>query len=162
MARYISPQLRGWIESKLEDWLELTINREKTRIIDLKQPEQSLDFLGYTFRYDQDQYGRPQRYWNLEPSCKAREREREALRGLINPKQCCTPLPELIERVNRHLRGWSNYFKLGYPRKAFRQLNHFVRYRLGRHLQRRSQRGWRARQGVSLYAHLEHMGLAAL
>ncbi len=162
MARYISPQLRGWIESKLEGWLELTINRDKTRIVDLKQPEQALDFLGYTFRYDRDQYGRPQRYWNLEPSRKAMGREREALRGLINPQQCCTPLPELIERVNRHLRGWSNYFRLGYPRKAFRLINHFVRYRVGRHLQRRSQRGWRARQGVSLYAHLEHMGLVAL
>lgn len=162
LARYISPQLRGWIEKKLEGWLELTINREKTRMVDLKQPGQSLDFLGYTFRYDRDQYGRPQRYWNLEPSCKTMGREREALRGLINPQQCCTPLPELIERVNRHLRGWSNYFKLGHPRKAFRRINHFVRYRLGRHLQRRSQRGWRVRKGVSLYAHLDHMGLVAL
>jgi RNA-directed DNA polymerase len=162
MARYISPQLREWIEGQLEGWLDLQINRDKTRIVDLQQPGQSLDFLGYTFRNDRDQYGRPQRYWNLEPSRRAMEREREALRGLINPHQSHTPLPELIERVNRHLRGWSNYFALGYPRKAFRQINHFVRYRLGRHLQRRSQRGWRAREGVSLYAHLDHLGLIAL
>lgn len=162
MARYISPQLRRWIEGKLEGWLDLQINRDKTRIVDLKQPDQSLDFLGYTFRYDRDQYGRPQRYWNLEPSCKTMAREREALRELINPQQSHTPLPELIERLNRHLRGWSNYFQLGFPRKAFRQINHFVRYRLGRHLQRRSQRGWRAREGVSLYAHLDHLGLVAL
>jgi hypothetical protein len=33
---------------------------------------------------------------------------------------------------------------------------------LGRHLQRRSQRGWRVREGVSLYAHLDHLGLVAL
>jgi RNA-directed DNA polymerase len=162
MARFISPQLRNWIEGKLEGWLGLQINREKTRILDLRQPGQSLDFLGYTFRSDRDQYGRPQRYWNLEPSRKAMDREREALRGLIGPQQSHTPIRELIGRVNRHLRGWSKYFGLGYPRKAFRQLNHFVRYRLGRHLQRRSQRGWRAREGVSLYAHLEHLGLIAL
>lgn len=162
MARYISPRLRDWIEGKLEGWLGLTINREKTRIVDLKQPEQSLDFLGYTFRYDRDQYGRPQRYWNLVPSAKTMNREREALRGLIKPQQCATPMPELIGRLNRHLRGWSNYFKLGFPRSAFNQINHFVRYRLGRHLQRRSQRGWRAPQGVSLYAHLKHLGLVAL
>lgn len=162
MARYISARLRVWIEDKLEGWLELQINREKTRIVDLKRPGQRLDFLGYTFRYDRDQYGRPQRYWNLEPSSKAMKREREALRGLINPHQSHTPMPELIERVNRHRRGWSNYFRLGYPRKAFRQLNHFVQYRLGRHLQRRSQRGWRAPKGVSLYAHLHHLGLVGL
>jgi RNA-directed DNA polymerase len=162
LAHWISPQLRNWIEGKLEGWLGLQVNRDKTRIVDLRQPGQSLDFLGYTFRQDRDRYGRSQRYWNLVPSRKALERERETLRGLINPQQSHTPLPELIGRLNRHWRGWSNYFRLGYPRAAFRQINQFVGYRLGRHLQRRSQRGWRARQGVSLDAHLKHLGLVAL
>ena len=130
LTRYISPQLRDWIEGKLEGWLGLQLNREKTRVLDLRQTGQSLDFLGYTFRYDRDQYGRGQRYWNLQPSAKARAREREAVRQLINPKQSYTPLPELIERLNRHLRGWANYFGLGYPRQTFRDLNHFVRCRL--------------------------------
>ncbi len=163
LARQISPQLRGWMEGKLEGWLGLQINREKTRVLDLRQSGQSLDFLGYTFRYDRDQYGRShRRYLNLQPSRQAMAREREALRQLINPQQCHTPLPELIGRLNRHLRGWANYFGLGYPRKPFRSLNHFVRCRLGQHLHRRSQRGWRVRQGVSLYAHLKHLGLVAL
>jgi len=162
LARYQSARLRDWIEGKLEGWLGLQINRDKTRVLDLRQPGQSLDFLGYTFRQDRDQYGRPQRYWNLVPSRKARARERNALRGLINPHQSHTPLPELIGRVNRHLRGWANYFGLGYPRATFRALNHFVRYRLGKHLRRRSQRGWRPRRGISLYAHLNHLGLVSL
>lgn len=162
LARYHSARLRDWIEGKLEGWLGLQINRDKTRVRDLRQRGQSLDFLGYTFRLDRDQYGRPQRYWNLVPSRKARARERQALRGLINPQQSHTPLPELIGRVNRQLRGWANYFGLGYPRQTFRHLNHFVRYRLGRHLRRRSQRGWRPRQGMSLYAHLNHLGLVSL
>jgi RNA-directed DNA polymerase len=163
LAPYISLRLRGWIEGKLEGWLGLQINREKTRVLNLQQPGQSLDFLGYTFRYDRDQYGRgTRRYLNLQPSRKAMARERQALRQLISLHQSHTPLPELIGRVNRNLRGWSNYFKLGYPRQAFRHLNHFVRHRLYKHLQRRSQRGWRARQGVSLHAHLQHLGLAAL
>jgi RNA-directed DNA polymerase len=162
LARYISPKLRDWIEGKLEGWLGLQINREKTRVLDLRQTGQRLDFLGYTFRYNRDQYGRAQQYWNLQPSDKASLGERQALRQLINPKQSHTPLPELIERLNRHLGGWANYFGLGYPRPTFRALNHFVRYRLGKHLRRRSQRGWRPRQGVSLYTHLEHLGLVAL
>jgi RNA-directed DNA polymerase len=162
LARYISPQLQGWIEGKLEGWLDLQINREKTRIVNLREPGQSLDFLGYTFRQDRDRYGRLQRYWNLEPSAKTMAREREALRQKINSHQSHTPLPDLIGQVNRHLRGWANYFQLGYPRKAFRHLNRFVQERLGRHLHRRSQRGWRARTGISLSAHLEHMGLVAL
>lgn len=162
MARYCGSKLRNWIEGKLEGWLGLQINRDKTRTLDLRDPSQSLDFLGYTFRWHRDQYGRPQGYWHLEPSRKTMDREREALRGLIGPQQCFTPVPELIGRVNRHLQGWSKYFRLGFPRKAFRQLNHFVRSRLGRHLHRRSQRGWRAREGVSLFAHLQQLGLKAL
>ena len=162
LARYVSPRLRDWIEGKLEGWLGLQINRDKTRVLDLRPPGQGLDFLGYTFRQDRDQYGRPQRYWNLVPSRKALARERDTLRGLINHRQSHTPLPELIGRLNRHLRGWANYFGLGYPRASFRHLNRFVRYRLGMHLRRRSQRGWRARAGVSLYAHLDHLGLVRL
>lgn len=160
LARYISPKLRGWIEAKLEGWLKLTINREKTRVVNVN--EQSLDFLGYTFRYERDLYGRAFRYLNLCPSRKAMERERERLRLLVNARQCCTPLPELIERINRHLRGWGNYFALGNPRMAFREINHLVRARLGKHLHRRSQRGWRQREGITLYAHLQTLGLKPL
>jgi RNA-directed DNA polymerase len=162
LARWMSPQLQHWIEDKLEGWLGLKINREKTRVVKLQEPGASLDFLGYTFSYHRDQYGRDQRYLTLHPSAKAMMRERDALRQRINAKQCCTPLPELILTLNRHLRGWANYFQLGHSRKQFRALNHFVRYRLGRHLQRRSQRGWRPRKGATLYSHLEHMGLLAL
>jgi len=75
-------------------------------------------------------------------------RHRSKRAAVINHRQSHTPLPGLIGRLKRHLRGWANYFGQGYPRGSFRQLNRFARYRLGKHLQRRSQRGWRARQGV--------------
>lgn len=35
LARYQGEKLSGWIESKLEGWMELEINRDKTRVIDL-------------------------------------------------------------------------------------------------------------------------------
>jgi RNA-directed DNA polymerase len=161
LARYISQPLEGWIEAKLEGWLGLQLNREKTRIVKLQQPGQSLDFLGYTFRYDLNLYG-PGRYLRLAPSRKTMVRAREKLRQLINQHQCHTPLPELIGRLNRYLRGWSGYFRLGHPKRAFNHINHFIGYRLHHHLHRRSQRGWRPRQGVTLYAHLQHLGLNTL
>jgi len=70
-----------------------------------KKSDGLLDFMGYTFRYDRDLYGRPQRYWNLVPSRKAMARERDAMWALINRHQSHTPMRELIGRVNRHLRG---------------------------------------------------------
>jgi RNA-directed DNA polymerase len=162
MARYIGPRLKAFIEQKIEGWLGLCINREKTRVYDAREPGQTLDFLGYSFRYDRDRHGRARRYWNLIPSDKALQRERDALRQMTGPEQCYTPLPELIERLNRQMRGWANYFSLGYPRMAHRHINRYVRERLTRHAQRRSQRGYKPAKEVSYYAHFQHMGLIYL
>jgi RNA-directed DNA polymerase len=162
LARYQGERLTGWIESKLETWMGLEINREKTRVVDLQQRGESLDFLGYTFRYDRDLKGRDKQYLNVCASKKALARERESLREKTGPKQCFKPVPMLIEEINRHLAGWSNYFRYGYPRKAFRQINRFVRSRLVVHLKRRSQRPFRPPEGVTFYEHLNKLGLVYL
>lgn len=138
LARYQSQQLRGFIEGKLEGWMGLVVNREKTRVVNLKEPRTSLDFLGYTFRFDRDRHGGTHRYLSLAPSAKALAREREVLRQMTEPEQSHTPLPEMIQGINRHLKGWGKYFNLGYPRKARRQINAYIRERLTYHLQRRS------------------------
>lgn len=162
LARTIDAGMTGWIESKLEGWMGLEINREKTREVDVRKEGESLDFLGYTFRFDRDLYGRPRRYLNLFASRKAMAREREQLRGLTGPRMCFKPLPRMIEELNEHLRGWANYFGKGYPRKAFRQINRYVRSRLCQHLKRRSQRPWRPPKGTTHYEQLEKMGLIYL
>ena len=59
-----------WITNRLEDWLGLSINREKTSVVHLKQGE-SLEFLGFTFRYDRDLQGRDHHYLNIVPSKKS-------------------------------------------------------------------------------------------
>src|SRR5215471_13658960 len=37
LARYQSTRLQGWVESRLEGWLRLEINREKTRVVKLRE-----------------------------------------------------------------------------------------------------------------------------
>lgn len=162
LARYQSQRLVQFIESKLEQWMGLELNREKTRIVDLKQAGASLDFLGYTFRYDRDRQGRPRRYLNVTPSKKALMKERATLREMTSSRYCFKPIPELIEGVNRNLQGWSAYFSVGYPRQAYGNLNYYVQQRLQLHLARRSQRPYRAPKGVSLYSHLQALGLQRL
>jgi RNA-directed DNA polymerase len=162
MARYQSKELVGFIETKLEGWLGLTINREKTRIVNLKTAGASLDFLGYTFRYDRDLKGRDWKYLNVAPSQKALAREREQLRQMTSARMSYKPLPVLISELNRHLRGWANYFSLGYPRMAYREINAYTRLRLAVQLHRRSQRPFRPPAGMTLYAHLAQMGLVYL
>lgn len=162
LARYLSPGLVQFIEGMLEGRLGLKINREKTRVVDLKQEGATLHFLGFSFRYDRDRFGRDRRYLNLFPSAKALERERQALRELTGPQWGWCELPALIGMINSQVRGWANYFQLGYPRQAFRSINTFVRDRLVRHLRRRSQRAYRPPGDVSWYGFLARKGLVYL
>ncbi len=161
LARYQGSRLTNFVESLLETRMGLEINREKTAIVKLKQKGR-LDFLGYTFEYSHDLRGRGHKYLNAHPSRKAMARERAALRELTNRRMCFKPIPALIVRVNRQLKGWTNYFSFGYPRAACRQLNWYVLCRMAAHLRRRSQRRFRPPKGKSLYRHLRELGLIYL
>ena len=162
LARRQTEPIANFIEAKLEQWMGLELNREKTRIVDLKQQGVSLDFLGYTFRYDRDRHGRSWRYLNVVPSKKALKKERAALRAMTSSRFCFKPIPALIEDLNRNLHGWAAYFSFGYPSQAYGNLNHYVQQRLQIHLRRRSQRPYRVPKGVTLYAHLRQLGLRYL
>jgi RNA-directed DNA polymerase len=162
MARYQGQRLINWVEWKIEGWMGLQISREKTRVVDLGQPGERLDFLGFSFRFDWDLRGRPWKYLNVFPSDRVMARMRERLREATSWHKCFKPLPEMIGEVNRALAGWRNYFSYGYPRKSFRAINHFARLRLSTHLRRRSQRPFRPPRGKSLYRHLSDLGLVYL
>ena len=159
MARYQGPQLVSWVEGILEGWLGLKINRNKTRIINLNEEGTHLDFLGYQFRYEHDQFGRGHRYLNWGPSAKSLQREKAKLTAMTASRQGWKMIPQLIEEINRQLRGWMNYFCLGYPRKVFRAIGHHVRCRMISHLRRRSQRPYRKPEDRSWYGELAALGL---
>jgi RNA-directed DNA polymerase len=159
LARYQGDRLRGFIEEKLESWLCLTLNRTKTKVVGLGGAGAGLDFLGYTFRFDKDLRGRGHRYLNIVPSRKALKAERAKICELVNAHRCHEPVRKLIGEVNQQLVGWSNYFRYGYPRQAFRETDWFVRKRMKAHLKRRSQRPYRPPKGRTYYAHLKALGL---
>jgi len=128
----------------------------------VKPEGERLDFLGYTFRWERDLKGRSMKYLNVLPSAKALAREREKLLEMTSTSQSHTPIPQLVERLNRHLRGWANYFSFGYPRAAYWEIDWFVRGRLIGRLQRRSQRPYRPPPGVPWYDHLQKFGLVPI
>lgn len=162
LARRVGCGITSWIEDRIEGRMGLVINRDKTRVVRLRNVGERLDFLGYSFRYDRDRKGRDKRYLNLFPSKKSLASAREKLKDMTSSSACHVRVQVLIQRVNRFLVGWSNYFKLGYPRDAFRQINWFVQERLYRHLERRSQRPYRPPEGKSFSAHLTDLGLVTL
>lgn len=161
VAKYQSKRLNQWIETKLEDWLGLKINREKTKIVHIEKG-QSLDFLGYSFRYIRDRKGSGDIYLTMEPSRKSQQRYRDRIRELTGPHRNWLPVEELVADINRFQSGWRSYFKGGYPAKVFGKLNYYTSERVIRHLRRRSQRSFRLKTNQSYYAQLKKLGLQSL
>ena len=105
----------------------------------MERTGESLNFLGFTLRYDRDRYGRNRRYLNLFPASKPVERFKDKVRALTGSGYG-RPLKDALEQVSRLSGGWKQYFDFGYPRKCFRDLNWFVLQRFKNFLQHRSQR----------------------
>lgn len=162
MARWMGPQIVRWVEGKLERELGLTVNREKTSIVRMGGAGVDLGFLGFILRYDWDLRGRDWRYLNVVPSKKAVGRLRDKVRKLTGSGHKRS-LTATVAEVNRVLVGWSSYFRYGYPRRTFRDINHFVRCRFRSFLRNRSQRRCKPfRQGENLYAGLVRYGMVYL
>jgi len=162
LARYQGDRLIGWVEKWLETRMGLELNREKTRVVHLREEGASFDFLGFTFRFDPDKFGRERSYLRMFPSGKSVSNEQAKLHDMTGSRNCFKPIPALIQELNRHLVGWRNYFDFGYPREGFRQINRYVRERLCQHLHRRSQRPYRKPKEISAYKHFENLGLVYL
>ena len=84
LAQRMGSETIEFIESRLEGKFQLEINREKTQVVDLREEGASLNFLGYTFRYDRDRKGRGKKYLNVFPSKKAVQRERRKLHEMTD------------------------------------------------------------------------------
>ena len=152
LARHISDRIPRWVAHTVEEWLGLTINRKKTRIVKLTPTHhEQLDFLGYTCRYDWDQFGRQTRYFTLVPSAKAMARMKQELRELMNSQRNFVPIPVLVAQVNRKLAGWRAYFSIGHPQRAHRAITAFAINRMVQHLRHRSQRPCRPPAGLTWY-----------
>ena len=162
LAQRMGSESIEFIESRLEGKFQLEINREKTRVVDLREAGASLNFLGYTFRYDRDLKGRGRKYLNVFPSQQAVQREREKLHDMTNSHQCFKPIPVLIGELNRHLKGWANYFSFGYSISAYCEIERHVQGRLIQHLQPRRQRPYRPPREEPWLRHLAHLGLIRL
>lgn len=120
----------------LMDRLDLPVNQEKTTTITV--PDEAVRFLGYRIgRTYSRKTGKA--YIGTWP---AKEKVQDACRKIsemTDRSGLTQPVEQLVTAINRHLRGWANYFCLGPVSKAYRAIDAHTRYRLLSWLARKHQ-----------------------
>jgi RNA-directed DNA polymerase len=112
---------------EIMEQLKLTINEQKTRLC--RVPEESFDFLGYTIgRCYSTKTGKA--YIGTRPSKKKIARLCREISVMTSRRWTLLPVEDRVEKINRKLIGWSNYFCLGPVSKAYRAVDHHVCRRL--------------------------------
>ena len=126
----------------------------------MREAGASLDFLGYTFRFERDLKGRDLRYLNLTPSKRSEARIRAELKTLTGHGS--VPLSQMVERTSRKLLWWGRYFARGYPSRTFRRIDYYVQVRMESFLRHKSQRRMKPPEGLTPYEWLHSLGLVRL
>ena len=130
--------------------MELTLNREKTRITKVAD---GFDFIGFHFvKRRSGRSGKPTIY--IQPSQTAQRRIRQQIRQITSRRAPISP-NEWLQRISLIVRGWVNYYRHTSASQAFRRLQHFINTRFRRYLSYRSKRrgfGWDRYPDWKLYA----------
>ena len=107
--------------------LKLTVNEAKTHICQL--PEERFEFLGYQFgRCYSPKNGRC--YLGTRPSKRSLSRIIGAMHETIDRRWLWLKDEEMVERINRQLVGWANYFCLGPVSKSYQAIDTYTTNRL--------------------------------
>lgn len=139
--------------------LKLTVNETKTKI--RRVPEESFDFLGYTFgRCYSPRTGRA--FLGTVPADRKIRRLCESISEQTARRWAFLEENEMVRRLNRKLRGWANYFRLGPVSPAYRAVDHHVTDRLRQWLCRKYQQPGRGTTRFSDAYLTDTLGLVRL
>ena len=146
------------VETRLREelaTLQVAINEEKSRIVDLAQGEHC-SFLGFDFRRVRSRRG-VWRAW-YPPRLKKRTALLRKLKEICRRYQS-QPIDRVIALINPSLRGWVRYFAVGDASRCFGYIKDWVEKKVRRQLMRARKRrgfGWKRGRRQWLY---EHLGL---
>jgi RNA-directed DNA polymerase len=130
--------------------LDVQMNQEKTRIVDLSRDE-TFSFLGFDYRRVKTRRG----VWGVRvtPRMKARTALLRELKEVFRRHQS-QPVDRVIYLINPILRGWVNYFRVGNSSECLGYIKDWVEKKIRRHLMRARKRrgfGWNRWSRAWLY-----------
>lgn len=130
--------------------LGLELHREKTRVVDLTEGREGLDFLGCHFHARVSgkllERGICRYYLQRWPSQAAMKRLRQRIKTLTGRGRTGMDIREVISWINPILRGWGNYFRTGNAAIRFNQIDSYVLGRLRGLMRKRYGRNLRPGQ----------------
>jgi RNA-directed DNA polymerase len=157
LSRAHATQALAWTRAVMAR-LGLTLNEAKTSVKQARH--ERFDFLGYTFgphRYRKDGHW----YLGASPAKKSVARLRAKVAQIISPRNVA-PWPEVRDRLNRLLRGWSSYFCSGTRTLAYRAVDNYVYQRVRQFLTRRHKVSSRGTTRFSSAVVFEQRGVLRL
>jgi RNA-directed DNA polymerase len=114
--------------------LGLSLNEAKTHIVDAT--EASFNFLGFTLQMSRGaKTGKS--YPNVRPADQSLKKIKARLTELTGRELTAIPLGDIVENVNRSLRGWANYFHYRNSSLAMSKVRTHAEDRLRTHLMKR-------------------------
>ena len=135
--------------------LDLRLNEDKSRIVDLGQGER-FGFLGFDFRRVRSVRG----VWRAQVTPKLTQRTAllAKLRAVFR-RSHSQPVGRVIAEINPIVRGWVNYFRIGNARRCLAYVRLWVEQRVRRHLMRaRGRRGFGWKRWSTAWLH-DRLGL---
>jgi RNA-directed DNA polymerase len=134
--------------------LGLELKQAKTRIVHLCEGGEGLDFLGFHHRRVRmtAQHSRHISFLARWPSREAMQSARDRIRELTARKRLSQPVEEIVQDVNRFLRGWGGYFRYGNSAHHFDQISTYALKRLARFVAKRH--GHAPGYGMTVVAYL--------
>jgi group II intron reverse transcriptase/maturase len=142
--------------------LGLELKDAKTRIVHLAEGGEGVDFLGFHHRWVRAKRARHVQFLARWPSRRAMQHARDRVREITARERLLLPVEDVVQDLNRFLRGWAGYFRYGNSARHFNLIEHHAHNRLALFVAKRHQRsrayGWR----VVTYSSPNRLGLVSL
>ena len=144
--------------------LGLALKDAKTRIVELREGGEGLDFLGFHHRWVRGNTPASRHLCFLArwPSRQAMAHARERIRELTDRRRLLLSVEEVVQDVNRFLRGWAGYFRYGNSADAFDKITFHALVRLAGFIAKRHKRSNRYGWWTVIHQSSDRLGLIRL